>query len=127
MARGVDVIYQNADAAGLGIFRATKDSKNVYIIGSNANQNSVAPGVTLGSVVIDLRTPHYRGARGEERLVCAARHRARHRERRDEVGGESHHGVDHSGTTLHLVDSLARAMADGTFNGAVLATFPGGK
>lgn len=39
MARGADVIYQNADAAGLGIFQAAKDSKGVYIIGSNADQN----------------------------------------------------------------------------------------
>jgi basic membrane lipoprotein Med (substrate-binding protein (PBP1-ABC) superfamily) len=54
IARGVDVIYQNADAAGLGIFQAAKDSKGVYIIGSNSDQNSVAPTVTLGSVVIDL-------------------------------------------------------------------------
>ena len=54
IAQGVDVIYQNADAAGLGIFQAAKETKGVYIIGSNANQNGVAPAVTLGSVVIDL-------------------------------------------------------------------------
>lgn len=54
VARGVDVIYQNADAAGLGIFQAAKESRQVYIIGSNANQNGVAPTVTIGSVVIDL-------------------------------------------------------------------------
>jgi basic membrane protein A len=54
IAGGVDVIYQNADAAGLGIFQAAKDSKGVYIIGSNSNQNNIAPAVTLGSVVIDL-------------------------------------------------------------------------
>lgn len=54
IGRGVDVIYQNADAAGLGIFQAAKESKGVYIIGSNSDQNRVAPSVTLGSVVIDL-------------------------------------------------------------------------
>jgi basic membrane protein A len=54
IARGVDVIYQNADAAGLGIFQAAKDSKDVLIIGSNSDQNRVAPAVTLGSVMIDL-------------------------------------------------------------------------
>jgi basic membrane lipoprotein Med (substrate-binding protein (PBP1-ABC) superfamily) len=54
VARGVDVIYQNADAAGLGVFQAAKESRGVYIIGSNSNQNEVAPTVTLGSVVIDL-------------------------------------------------------------------------
>ncbi len=54
MARGVDVIYQNADAAGLGIFQAARESKGVYVIGSNADQNAIAPAVTLGSVVIDL-------------------------------------------------------------------------
>lgn len=54
ISRGVDVIFQNADAAGLGVFQAARDKKNVFIIGSNSNQNGVAPDVTLGSVVIDL-------------------------------------------------------------------------
>lgn len=56
ISRGADVIFQNADAAGLGIFQAVKESKSVWIIGSNSNQNSIAPTQTLGSVVIDL--PH---------------------------------------------------------------------
>lgn len=51
--RGVDIIFQNADAAGLGIFQAAKE-KQVYAFGTNANQNDVAPDVILGSVVIDL-------------------------------------------------------------------------
>jgi len=51
--RGVDVLFQNADAAGLGICQAAKE-KNVYAFGTNANQNDVAPEVILGSVVIDL-------------------------------------------------------------------------
>lgn len=54
IARGADVIYQNADAAGLGVFQAARESTGIYVIGSNANQNAVAPNVTLGSVVIDL-------------------------------------------------------------------------
>lgn len=54
ISQNVDVIFQNADAAGLGVFQAARDKKNVFIIGSNSNQNGVAPDVTLGSVVIDL-------------------------------------------------------------------------
>ena len=54
--RGADVIFQNADAAGLGVFQAARESKQALIIGSNSNQNTVAPEITLGSVVIDL--PH---------------------------------------------------------------------
>lgn len=54
--RGADIIFQNADAAGLGVFQAARESKRALVIGSNANQNGVAPDVTLGSVVIDL--PH---------------------------------------------------------------------
>jgi basic membrane protein A and related proteins len=54
IARGADVIFQNADAAGLGVFQAARERSGVWVIGSNANQNSVAPEVTLGSVVIDL-------------------------------------------------------------------------
>jgi basic membrane protein A and related proteins len=56
ITRGADVIFQNADAAGLGVFQAAKERKAVYVFGSNSNQNAVAPDVTLGSVVIDL--PH---------------------------------------------------------------------
>jgi basic membrane lipoprotein Med (substrate-binding protein (PBP1-ABC) superfamily) len=56
ISRGVDIIFQNADAAGLGVFQAVKEAKAVRIIGSNANQNDIAPDHTLGSVVIDL--PH---------------------------------------------------------------------
>jgi len=56
IGRGADVIFQNADAAGLGVFQAAKESPGVRVIGSNSDQNGVAPQVTLGSVVIDL--PH---------------------------------------------------------------------
>ena len=54
IARGADVIFQNADAAGLGVFQAARERTGVWVIGSNANQNGIAPDVTLGSVVIDL-------------------------------------------------------------------------
>lgn len=54
--RGIDIIFQNADAAGLGVFQAAREAKRALIIGSNSNQNAVAPEVTIGSVVIDL--PH---------------------------------------------------------------------
>jgi basic membrane lipoprotein Med (substrate-binding protein (PBP1-ABC) superfamily) len=54
IARGADVVFQNADAAGLGVFQAAREREGVYVVGSNANQNEVAPEVTLGSVVIDL-------------------------------------------------------------------------
>jgi basic membrane protein A len=56
IGRGADIIFQNADAAGLGIFQAARETKKALIVGSNSNQNSVAPEVTVGSVVIDL--PH---------------------------------------------------------------------
>jgi basic membrane protein A and related proteins len=56
MSQGADVIFQNADAAGLGVFQAARQSRKAMVIGSNSNQNAVAPEITLGSVVIDL--PH---------------------------------------------------------------------
>lgn len=56
IARNVDVIFQNADAAGLGVFQAARESRKARVIGSNSDQNAVAPEVTLGSVLIDL--PH---------------------------------------------------------------------
>jgi basic membrane protein A and related proteins len=56
LASGVDVIFQNADAAGLGIFQAVREANGAYVFGTNSNQNDLAPDVTLGSVAIDL--PH---------------------------------------------------------------------
>lgn len=56
IARGADIIFQNADAAGLGVFQAARETKKALIVGSNSDQNSIAPEVTIGSVVIDL--PH---------------------------------------------------------------------
>jgi basic membrane protein A len=54
--QGADFIFQNADAAGLGIFQAARESKGVAVFGANVDQNAVAPDVIIGSVVIDL--PH---------------------------------------------------------------------
>ena len=54
--RGADVIFQNADAAGLGIFNAAREHGGAYVFGTNSNQNAVAPTVVVASVVIDL--PH---------------------------------------------------------------------
>lgn len=56
IGRGADIIFQNADAAGLGVFQAARETKKALLVGSNSNQNGIAPEITLGSVVIDL--PH---------------------------------------------------------------------
>lgn len=116
MARGADVIYQNADAAGLGIFQAAKEMKGVYIIGSNSNQNNVAPTVTLGSVVIDL--PHA--------FITVARevknHTFRPRVITLDMKSEVMQWVVNPAMTsiipvrtMQMVDSVARAMVNGTF------------
>jgi basic membrane lipoprotein Med (substrate-binding protein (PBP1-ABC) superfamily) len=54
IARGADIIFQNADNAGFGVFQAAREKKNIRVFGSNSDQNSIAPDVILGSVVIDL-------------------------------------------------------------------------
>src|SRR5207249_1519918 len=54
IANHADIIFQNADAAGLGVFQAARERSGIYVIGSNSDQNRVAPNVTLASVVIDL-------------------------------------------------------------------------
>ena len=59
IGRGADVIFQNADAAGLGVFQAARERRGIYVVGSNSNQNAVAPDVTLGSVVIDLPRAYF--------------------------------------------------------------------
>ncbi len=58
IARGADMIFQNADNAGFGVFQAARESKTkaIRVFGSNSDQNHIAPEVTLGSVVIDV--PH---------------------------------------------------------------------
>lgn len=114
--RGADIIFQNADAAGLGVFQAARDSKHALVIGSNANQNSVAPDVTIGSVVIDL--PH--AFLTVAREVKEGHFRARVIElgTKDDVvtlvlnpAMTSHISRE----TIHLVDSLAAEMHAGRF------------
>lgn len=56
IGRGADVIFGNADAAGLGIFQAARESRSALVIGANADQAHVAPEAVIGSVVIDI--PH---------------------------------------------------------------------
>lgn len=53
IGQGADLIFQNADGAGLGVFQAAKEKK-VMVFGANANQNNIAPEVVIASVVIDL-------------------------------------------------------------------------
>jgi basic membrane lipoprotein Med (substrate-binding protein (PBP1-ABC) superfamily) len=51
---GADMFHHNADAAALGVFQAAKESKGVYVFGSNADQSALAPERVVGSAVIDL-------------------------------------------------------------------------
>ncbi len=51
---GADILFQNADAAGFGVFEAAKDNKGVLVIGSNANQNAVEPEIIAASAVLDV-------------------------------------------------------------------------
>jgi basic membrane lipoprotein Med (substrate-binding protein (PBP1-ABC) superfamily) len=114
--RGADIVFQNADAAGLGVFQAARESKRALVIGSNANQNSVAPDVTLGSVVIDL--PH--AFLTVAREVKEGHFKARVIElgtRDDVVTLVLNPGLTSRipASTLRLVDSLSAAMHAGRF------------
>jgi basic membrane protein A len=51
---GVDMLTHNADAAGLGVFQATRESPGVYVFGANADQSALAPDRVIGSAIIDL-------------------------------------------------------------------------
>lgn len=51
---GVDMLHHNADAAGLGVFQAAKESKDVYLFGANLDQSGLAPDRVVGSAVIDV-------------------------------------------------------------------------
>lgn len=49
-ARGVDVIYHAAGPSGLGVIQAAKDTRNLAI-GVDSNQNGIAPGSVLTSML----------------------------------------------------------------------------
>lgn len=51
--QGADVLFHNADAAGLGVFQAAAE-RAVWAFGANKNQNAIAPSVILASAVIDI-------------------------------------------------------------------------
>jgi basic membrane protein A and related proteins len=53
ISQGADVLFHNADAAGLGVFQAATE-RHVYALGSNRNQNNIAPGVVLASAVTSI-------------------------------------------------------------------------
>lgn len=54
IAGKADFIFHNADQAGKGMFNAAEEASNVFVFGSNRNQNSVAPTVCLASAVIEM-------------------------------------------------------------------------
>ena len=54
--RGADVLLHNADAASFGMFQAARESPGVLAIGSNRDQNAVAPDVIVASATLDV--PH---------------------------------------------------------------------
>ena len=54
--RGADVLIHNADAASFGMFQAVRESPGVLALGSNRDQNNVAPDVVAASATLDV--PH---------------------------------------------------------------------
>jgi basic membrane protein A and related proteins len=55
ISQHADLLFHNADAAGLGVFQAAGQA-HIYAFGANRNQNDVAPEVVLASAVTDI--PH---------------------------------------------------------------------
>ena len=88
----------------------------VYIVGSNADQNSVAPAVTLGSVVIDLPHAFIAVAREVKNGTFAPRVITL-----DTRSAVMKWTVNPAMTaviparTMQMVDSITRTMFDGTF------------
>jgi basic membrane protein A len=54
--RGADILIHNADAASFGLFQAARESPGVLALGSNKDQNAVAPDVIVASATLDV--PH---------------------------------------------------------------------
>jgi basic membrane protein A and related proteins len=55
ISQGADLLFHNADAAGLGVFQAAAQA-HVYAFGATRNQNNVMPETVLASAVSDI--PH---------------------------------------------------------------------
>ncbi len=55
ISAGVDVIYQDADTAGLGVIQAA-DDKGIKIIGWGIDQNKIAPKTVIATQVVDTPT-----------------------------------------------------------------------
>lgn len=53
IAQGVDILFHDADAAGLGVFNAAEE-KGLLAIGCNKDQNAVKPNVVVASVVLEI-------------------------------------------------------------------------
>jgi basic membrane protein A and related proteins len=53
ISQGADMLFHDADAAGLGVFQAA-GQQHVYAFGSNRDQNDVAPAVVLASAVTSI-------------------------------------------------------------------------
>lgn len=49
-ARGADIVFHAAGPSGLGVIQAAKETEN-YVIGVDSNQNGVAPGTVLTSML----------------------------------------------------------------------------
>ncbi|MFG0320148.1 MAG: BMP family protein [Planctomycetota bacterium JB042] len=60
--QGADVLFHNADAAGLGVFLAAEE-RGVLAIGCNKDQSHVKPGTVVASVVLDVPEAFVRLAR----------------------------------------------------------------
>lgn len=53
ISRGADLMFHDADAAGLGVFQAAAQSQ-IYAFGANRNQNAVMPDTVVASAVTDI-------------------------------------------------------------------------
>ena len=53
VSAGADLLFHNADAAGLGVFQAAVQS-HIYTFGANGDQNTVAPDNILASAVTHI-------------------------------------------------------------------------
>jgi basic membrane lipoprotein Med (substrate-binding protein (PBP1-ABC) superfamily) len=53
ISQGADLLCQNADAAGLGVFQAAHQKK-LYAFGANRNQNDIIPDTVIASAVTEI-------------------------------------------------------------------------
>ncbi|MFC3053512.1 BMP family lipoprotein [Kordiimonas pumila] len=104
-ARGVDVVFAAAGPSGLGVIQAAKESGN-YAIGVDSNQNHVAPGTVLTSMLKRVDLAVYKAMLAGKNGTWAAGHTVM-----DLAAGGVDYAVDSNNEAL-ITDAIRKRLEE---------------